>query len=98
MAQNKIYPPRFNCVLKEKYSHNDCEYNEAIMGSRNPTLTTKHQSTEQPTASSSNMKIRPDRELLLCVHTQSCNLLLILLILRIGTGLHKSTASLNKTS
>lgn len=41
MAPNKIYTSRFNCVLKGIYSHNDCEYNEAIMGSRNPTLTTK---------------------------------------------------------
>lgn len=41
VAPNKIYTSRFNCVLKGKYSHNDCEYNEAIIGSRNPTFTTK---------------------------------------------------------
>lgn len=45
------------------------------------------------------MKIRTDRELsalLACVQIQSCDLLFILLILLIATGLHKPTASLNK--
>lgn len=51
---------------KKKYTRNDCGYNEAIMGRWNPALTSKQRSTYWPTLSSSNMKIRPDRELLLC--------------------------------